>query len=76
MEALLRAGVHLIVDRYSFSGVAFSAAKGNPHLDRDWCSAPERGLLAPDAVFFLDIDASAAKQRCAMNTLSNINSFQ
>jgi dTMP kinase len=34
MEAKLRAGTTLVVDRYSYSGVAFSAAKG---LDLDWC---------------------------------------
>ncbi|KAH8975320.1 hypothetical protein BDL97_01G150200 [Sphagnum fallax] len=41
MEAKLRAGTTLVVDRYSYSGVAFSAAKG---LDLDWCkAAAERG---------------------------------
>jgi thymidylate kinase len=34
MEAKLREGTTLVVDRYSFSGVAFSAAKG---LDLNWC---------------------------------------
>ena len=27
MEAKLKAGVHLIVDRYSFSGIAYSSVK-------------------------------------------------
>nr|CAL26358.1 CG5757 [Drosophila melanogaster] len=48
-EKLLE-GTTLVVDRYSFSGVAYSAAKG---LDFDWCYAPERGLIKPDAVFYL-----------------------
>ena len=30
MEAKLRAGVTLVVDRYSYSGVAFTAAKKSP----------------------------------------------
>lgn len=34
MEAKLGSGTTLIVDRYSFSGVAFSSAKG---LDIEWC---------------------------------------
>lgn len=34
MESKLRSGTTLIVDRYSFSGVAFSSAKG---LDAEWC---------------------------------------
>ncbi|XP_028100380.1 thymidylate kinase-like [Camellia sinensis] len=41
MENKLRSGTTLIVDRYSFSGVAFSSAKG---LDIEWCKkAAERG---------------------------------
>jgi dTMP kinase len=34
MEATLKAGTTLVVDRYSYSGVAFTAAKG---LDFQWC---------------------------------------
>ncbi|CAN1773049.1 Thymidylate kinase [Linum perenne] len=41
MESKLRSGTTLIVDRYSYSGVAFSSAKG---LDLEWCKkAAERG---------------------------------
>ncbi|MBA0732282.1 hypothetical protein Gogos_016385, partial [Gossypium gossypioides] len=41
METNLKAGTTLIVDRYSYSGVAFSTAKG---LDFEWCKkAAERG---------------------------------
>ncbi|XP_067634378.1 uncharacterized protein [Eurosta solidaginis] len=50
MEDLLNSGTTLVVDRYSYSGVAYSVAKG---LDFDWCMAPERGLIRPDAVFYL-----------------------
>ncbi len=39
----LRAGVTLVVDRYAYSGVAFTAAKGLPGLDRGWCMAPDTG---------------------------------
>jgi thymidylate kinase len=37
MERKLQEGTTLIVDRYSFSGVAFTAAKEKPGLDLDWC---------------------------------------
>ena len=63
MEALLNQGKHLILDRYAFSGVAYSAAKGLPHLSRSWCAAVDRGLIAPDAVFFLQVDTAAAQAR-------------
>nr|XP_014102779.1 thymidylate kinase isoform X2 [Bactrocera oleae] len=50
MQDLLNAGTTLVVDRYSYSGVAYSVAKG---MDFNWCMAPEQGLLRPDAVFYL-----------------------
>ncbi|XP_055533395.1 uncharacterized protein LOC129723291 isoform X2 [Wyeomyia smithii] len=60
MEQLLREGTTLIVDRYSYSGVAFSAAKG---LNIDWCKAPETGLLKPDLVVLLTLTAEAMSKR-------------
>ncbi|KAL4359852.1 hypothetical protein AHAS_Ahas08G0118800 [Arachis hypogaea] len=60
METKLKSGTTLIVDRYSYSGVAFSAAKG---LDIEWCKAPEVGLLAPDLVAYLDIPPEKAAER-------------
>lgn len=59
----LAAGTTLVVDRYAYSGVAFTAAKGAPGLDRAWCQAPDVGLPAPDAVFFLDLSVEAAAAR-------------
>ncbi|CAI8593126.1 unnamed protein product [Vicia faba] len=60
MEEKLKSGITLIVDRYSYSGVAFSSAKG---LDIEWCKAPEIGLLAPDLVAYLDISPDKAAER-------------
>ncbi|KAE9605219.1 putative dTMP kinase [Lupinus albus] len=60
METKLKTGTTLIVDRYSYSGVAFSAAKG---LDIQWCKAPEIGLLAADLVAYLDISPEKASER-------------
>ncbi|XP_078446816.1 P-loop containing nucleoside triphosphate hydrolases superfamily protein isoform X1 [Wolffia australiana] len=60
MEAKLNSGISLIVDRYAYSGVAFSAAKGLP---MDWCKAPEEGLIAPDVVVYLDIPPERAAER-------------
>lgn len=37
MEQKLREGITLVVDRYSYSGVAFTAAKEKPGLDLEWC---------------------------------------
>ena len=60
MEATLKLGTSLIVDRYSYSGVAFSTAKG---LDLSWCKAPEVGLPTPDLVLYLDITLEIATER-------------
>mmetsp|Transcript_28757 Transcript_28757/g.39755 ORF Transcript_28757/g.39755 Transcript_28757/m.39755 type:complete len:294 (-) Transcript_28757:120-1001(-) len=60
MEEKLRAGITLIMDRYAFSGQAFSAAKG---MDLEWCKAPDKGLLAPDAVIHLHIEIEEATNR-------------
>lgn len=60
IEAQLKAGTTLIVDRYAYSGVAFSSAKG---LDLEWCKNPDRGLLQPDLVLFLDLPIEEAQKR-------------
>ncbi|XP_034830532.1 uncharacterized protein [Maniola hyperantus] len=57
---LLENGTTVIVDRYCFSGVAFSAAKG---LDVNWCKAPDAGLPKPDRVFFLNMSLENAQKR-------------
>lgn len=56
----LSAGETVVVDRYAFSGVAYSAAKG---LDAEWCKGPDRGLPAPDVVVYLDLPFEAAEKR-------------
>ncbi|KAI9506762.1 Thymidylate kinase [Coemansia spiralis] len=60
VRAELESGTTLVVDRYAFSGVAFSAAK---RLDIKWCKAPDVGLIAPDRVYFLDIHPDDAAKR-------------
>lgn len=58
-EALAR-GETVVVDRYAYSGVAYSVAKG---LDEDWCRAADGGLPAPDVVVYLDLRFEAARRR-------------
>ena len=59
----LQAGITLIVDRYSFSGAVYSAAKDNPDLSLNWAWCPEIGLPQPDLVYFLDISSADAAKR-------------
>ncbi|KAI8089594.1 thymidylate kinase-like protein [Halteromyces radiatus] len=60
MTSLLEQGTTIIVDRYAFSGVCFSAAKG---LDFEWCRQPDVGLLTPDVVMFMDLSMDEAEKR-------------
>lgn len=57
---LLNDGVTIVLDRYVYSGIVFSAAKG---LDLEYCRAPDVGLPRADVVLFLDLDAEVAKRR-------------
>lgn len=56
----LESGMILILDRYIASGIAFSIAKG---LSKEWCIAPDSGLLAADITFHLELPAEQAAQR-------------
>lgn len=56
----LKAGETVITDRYAYSGVAYSMAKGLP---ADWCRAADAGLPAPDVVVYFDLSVEAARQR-------------
>jgi dTMP kinase len=63
LEATLASGTLVLSDRYAFSGVAFSAAKGNSSLPLAWCRAPDVGLPAPDLILFLDLAPEKAAAR-------------
>ncbi|XP_053315714.1 thymidylate kinase [Spea bombifrons] len=57
----LRSGVTLIVDRYAFSGVAFTSSKDN--FCMKWCKQPDVGLPKPDLVLFLKVSPEVAAAR-------------
>uniref|UniRef100_A0A3B3ZCU1 Thymidylate kinase n=1 Tax=Periophthalmus magnuspinnatus TaxID=409849 RepID=A0A3B3ZCU1_9GOBI len=61
MKKKLEQGITLVVDRYAFSGVAFTSAKPGFHLD--WCKNPEVGLPKPDLVMFLQLNPLEAAKR-------------
>mmetsp|Transcript_36893 Transcript_36893/g.59137 ORF Transcript_36893/g.59137 Transcript_36893/m.59137 type:complete len:233 (-) Transcript_36893:128-826(-) len=60
MREKLESGVTLVVDRYSYSGVAFTASKG---YDVQWCYQPEVGMISPDLVIWLDMPLEDVKSR-------------
>eukprot|EP00210_Caulerpa_lentillifera_P008878 g8470.t1 len=64
LEAKLASGVTVLADRYAYSGVAYSVAKGVTGLDKTWCQQIERGKIPkPDLVFYMDISVEAASAR-------------
>jgi dTMP kinase len=60
IEQDLSSGILILADRYAFSGIAFSHAKGLPY---EWCRSPEISLPAPDLTLFLDISPDQARAR-------------
>ncbi|GCB76061.1 hypothetical protein scyTo_0020434, partial [Scyliorhinus torazame] len=57
----LQQGVTLILDRYAFSGVAFTSAK--PDFTLEWCKQPDIGIPKPDVILFLNLNPSIAMKR-------------
>jgi dTMP kinase len=59
----LSKGITVIIDRYSYSGAVYSAAKDNPDLSLEWAWQPEVGLPRPDLLLFLSISSEEAAKR-------------
>ena len=59
----IESGTTVVIDRYYYSGIVYSAAKGVPSLSMRWARQPEIGLPRPDAVVFLDISPEKAQER-------------
>lgn len=56
----LNSGKIVILDRYVYSGVSYSCAKG---LDFNWCLNPDKGLPKPDLTIFLKFKNSENSNR-------------
>ncbi|RSH87192.1 Thymidylate kinase [Saitozyma podzolica] len=55
-------GMTIVADRYAFSGIAFSAAKGLPFT---FCLNPDAGLPLPDLTLYLTVPPEVASTRGA-----------
>jgi dTMP kinase len=60
IRELLLSGTTIVCDRYSFSGIAYTSAKG---FDLGWCAQPETGLPKPDLVLYLEVPTEVAEAR-------------
>ncbi|KAI3653778.1 hypothetical protein MP228_001725 [Amoeboaphelidium protococcarum] len=64
MKKTLLSGRHVICDRYAYSGVVYShVALG---LDLQWCMQPDKGLLRPDIVFYMDSNYDSAEKQVSI----------
>ena len=63
IRADIAEGITIVIDRYYYSGIVYSAAKDLPDLTLKWAREPEVGLPRPDVCFFLDITPEAAAGR-------------
>ncbi|KAM4628973.1 thymidylate kinase [Polymixia lowei] len=61
MKKKLDQGTTLVIDRYAFSGAAFTSAK--PGFCLDWCKNADVGLPKPDLVMFLQLNPTEAALR-------------
>ncbi|KAF2646921.1 P-loop containing nucleoside triphosphate hydrolase protein, partial [Massarina eburnea CBS 473.64] len=68
IQALVAANTTVIIDRYYYSGIVYSAAKLNPSMPLAWCRSPDVGLPRPDLCLFLDISAEEAAERGGYGT--------
>ena len=59
----ISAGIDVIVDRYYYSGIVYSAAKQNPSLSLDWARKPDEGLPRPDVCIYITISPDEAAKR-------------
>ncbi|VEU24220.1 DEKNAAC105442 [Brettanomyces naardenensis] len=60
INSLTKESTAVVLDRYVYSGVAYSAAKG---LDFQWCLNPDVGMPKPDVTIFLKLKDSKATSK-------------
>ena len=60
IQQTLETGTNIVCDRYWYSGVAYSAAKG---MNFEWCKWADKGLLAPDLVIYLRANPDLLSKR-------------
>ena len=61
MKETLNSGTSLILDRYAYSGVAYTSAKAG--FDLEWCKQCDVGLPKADLICFLDTKLTCVSER-------------
>lgn len=63
IRSAIARGETVVIDRYAYSGIAFSAAKNVEGMNLDWCASPDTGLPQPDVVMFMRLPPAVAEAR-------------
>uniref|UniRef100_A0A0N5AXB4 Thymidylate kinase n=1 Tax=Syphacia muris TaxID=451379 RepID=A0A0N5AXB4_9BILA len=63
MRKKLFDGCHIVVDRYAYSGIAYTIAKKTMDLGLEWAQLQDVGILKPDCVIFFDLTPEMASSR-------------
>lgn len=64
LEEKLLSGKSIVMDRYIYSGIAYSLAKKGAEMDSyDWLYGPDKGLPKPDLTLFLTISLEELSSR-------------
>jgi dTMP kinase len=71
IEHKLKSGITVVLDRYMYSGIAYSSARG---IDLDWCMNVEVGLRRADVIFFINKNEMA--ERSGVSERYEESSFQ
>ncbi|MCP9261616.1 hypothetical protein DINM_004962 [Dirofilaria immitis] len=61
MKKLLQ-GTHLVVDRYAYSGIAYTLAKGADNITIEWAKLADMGELRPDCVIYFNLSFEEAQK--------------
>uniref|UniRef100_A0A1I7VPQ3 Thymidylate_kin domain-containing protein n=1 Tax=Loa loa TaxID=7209 RepID=A0A1I7VPQ3_LOALO len=56
-------GTHLVVDRYAYSGIAYTLAKGADNVTMEWAKLADMGELKPDCVIYFNLSFEEAQKR-------------
>ncbi|VDM98814.1 unnamed protein product [Thelazia callipaeda] len=63
MKEKLLQGIHLVVDRYIYSGIAYTLAKEDESVTMEWAKMADIGELRPDCVIYLNLPLEEAQKR-------------
>jgi dTMP kinase len=62
-KALINSGYNVIMDRYAYSGIAYSMAKAHKKITFQWAINSDKGLLKPDVVIYLSLPIEEIAKR-------------